>query len=462
VNQTSGPRASTRRSQSFREPAKAAGEDLRSIRFTVAVEILDDADAVLLLAVRLRVVGQVSPVHRDALLDRPCGEVLVEPIHVLPVVRDAVFESKRLDHVEPPSIVRAERDRVREQRLGGKELDLKVRRVLDALQASWPSSDAAPRTIARPSAGVSSRGAARSARRRDSRAIMAAIRPWRAGSVRRPRNARALRGPGRLVGSARSANGFFHFPRSTDRPEVLSENTCGQAISESFSRQAVAAPGFFQVPSSEDPSNVRRACAGPNAFGSSDARRSASASGFVFHRAGTVSTDRRGAPGAGARNSRTPLRNPDRAIRRSVGGQRGFRAPRGQRASSWRSHRRHRYGGFLGWRCTGAGLGGLPLGGRPRAPTISLPRTFALSLPIPSCVIARGCRPRVMPGPGAEDANECLGVRHYRWDGSPRAAPRAGAGEGSGTRAANAMPARIAFEPVPAASSGSSLLADRE
>ena len=66
---------------------------------------------------------EVFLVHRHAVGDRPAGQVVVEPVHVLARVGHPVAEAKRLGDVDDPFFIDAEGDRVGQERLGREQLD---------------------------------------------------------------------------------------------------------------------------------------------------------------------------------------------------------------------------------------------------------------------------------------------------------------------------------------------------
>ena len=67
-------------------------------------------------------------VHGHAVGDRPAGQVVVEPVHVLARVGHARVQAKRFGDVGHSLFIDAEGHRVGQERLGRKQLDLEVRR----------------------------------------------------------------------------------------------------------------------------------------------------------------------------------------------------------------------------------------------------------------------------------------------------------------------------------------------
>lgn len=137
-----------------------------------------------------------------------------------------------------------------------------------------------------------------------------------------PRNARALRG-------AREARRIPHAA-----PWLLPLLANGSPRCSDTGRSAFSSfPASCRCPSrpSSKTSSMSAGACAARIFGSSTTRSASAA--VSFFTAGTVSTDRRGAPGAGARISRTPVTQSSRAIRRSSAG--SWIPRRGQRASSW-------------------------------------------------------------------------------------------------------------------------------
>ncbi len=119
-----------------RRGLEAVGEDGRGVGDAVAVRVAHETDPLVLDFVLLReLLARVLLVHRDAVGHRARGDVLVEPIHVVADVRHALVVAEGLRDEETrfaADPVGVEADRVREQRLGGEELDLEAGRDLDA------------------------------------------------------------------------------------------------------------------------------------------------------------------------------------------------------------------------------------------------------------------------------------------------------------------------------------------
>ena len=105
--------------------AEAVGEDHGRIGPAIAVAVLDKTDPVMFGAVLLELLAQILSVHGNPVSDCAAGEVVVEPVHVLAVIRDALVQAEGLSHVQPSPLVEAEGHGVSHQRLGGIELEPK-------------------------------------------------------------------------------------------------------------------------------------------------------------------------------------------------------------------------------------------------------------------------------------------------------------------------------------------------
>jgi hypothetical protein len=117
-----------------RVPVEAVGEHRREVGAPVAIAVADQPDPLAVLAVDRRLVAFVLQDHRDAIVDRPAGEVVLLPVEVVAQVEHLPIPPERLDDVAAPPRIDVERDEVRAVRLGGEELDLETVRHDDSRQ----------------------------------------------------------------------------------------------------------------------------------------------------------------------------------------------------------------------------------------------------------------------------------------------------------------------------------------
>ena len=98
------------------------GEHARVIDLPIAVAILEKFDSIGTLGVIGDLVPQVLFLVRQPILNRLRRQIFVEPIHVRPVIFDAVLDAERLGHENPPPLVEAKCNRIRQIRLRRDEL----------------------------------------------------------------------------------------------------------------------------------------------------------------------------------------------------------------------------------------------------------------------------------------------------------------------------------------------------
>ena len=103
---------------------ESIGEDRRFVRLAVAIGVFQQADPVVFDPVLLDVIAKILLEEREAILDRLGSEIVVQPVHEVPVINDSLLLAKGLGNEDATSLVEAKRDRVGESRLRRPQIDL--------------------------------------------------------------------------------------------------------------------------------------------------------------------------------------------------------------------------------------------------------------------------------------------------------------------------------------------------
>ncbi len=95
------------------------GEDSGLVRNARALGVLQERNTIVFGLIGRELVFEEFFVHGHAIGHGPAGEIVVQPVHVIAIIRYAVVEAKRLSHVAASPVVETKADRVRQQWLGG-------------------------------------------------------------------------------------------------------------------------------------------------------------------------------------------------------------------------------------------------------------------------------------------------------------------------------------------------------